>query len=263
MGRFSGGWRDLEKEYPFQITNVIASAIILLDTGTIVDSTDYNSPTGGIWGASPLVLHAAPRVRPIDTLYGEKTMYAEAMNMQIKTADLNAPPPLQNLIYLVGNEKDDFRYSMELAFTTGGNTLTTIEISILENLATTGDKNGCIEVIKFTNNNWMGLIPIILTIHDYQGEINLGIRTELTSGLHPSSILNLRCRVIPANFYENLFERLENTGMSINDITQPYFDIALNKLLKTEIENNEIKDTIFDLSSDYSIFEENILIRKK
>ena len=138
--KFPGGWLSLENSNPMQISDFISFAAIddgsTTTNGEIIMSSDYNNPSGGTWGASPISITSEPYVNAVDSANDvTQQIMADSMNMQTKMANLatSVAPPLQSLIYLYGNIPGQMRYMCYLPLDFGGSNYDLLQISVLEN----------------------------------------------------------------------------------------------------------------------------------
>lgn len=200
-----GGWLSLEGMNPIAITNFISVARLFNGTSTYVngeikDVTTYNTPTGS-WVDSPMSLTSEPTVSAVNvSLFANEAYRATAMNMQTKMANLSAsvPIPMRNLIYMYGNTNDDnLLYQMNIPMDFGAVTINSLQLSVLENSAGSGNEHGKIQVIDFgslslSGSNWV----LQLMFRGYFGPLNLGVRLE-TSAL-ASSIHDFKTMILNA-----------------------------------------------------------------
>lgn len=204
MANYPGGWLTLENSNPVPVTNSISLAQLFdgvtTTNGEVKHSTNYYAPTGGTWAATPITLNAEPTIAAVNvTLSINETVKASAINMQTKMANLTAPPPpLKNLLYLYGNPNDNqLNYYMKIPINLGASNYTSLQLSVMENAATSGDEHGRVEVIDFGTGPFTGVITLNVFFSGYFGAINLGLRLEST--VPQSSICELRCLVMPVN----------------------------------------------------------------
>jgi hypothetical protein len=212
MARFNQGWRGLIKKEPIPITEVLSYASIIgsvIRNGYVIDSPSFNTPLNGVWNTSPLSFNTVQSI-PINFLNNEDVTIVNAMNMQTQYMNQSlVSPPLRNLIFAYGNDPHDFKFSFDIFFNSTSGIINNLQISILENIATTGDKNGNIEVFEFGNAPFTsGPFTLKLILSGYYGSVNLGIRIDYDSSIPPhpplieSSILVLRMCILPNNFNE-------------------------------------------------------------
>jgi hypothetical protein len=196
MLKLHGGWNDLQKSMPGNISNIIESATIGATNATIQSSSDFNTPTG-TWVTSPITLNAVPTAVAINaTTNPDQAAKVAAMNAQTLMANLTAPPPLQNLVFLYGNQEGSLKYEMDIPLNFGANTYNSIQISLLDNAGTKGDEHGEIQVYDFGSGSWTGVNTLKLIFNGVIGEYKIGIRINDTS--NNTSIYNLRTIVLPS-----------------------------------------------------------------
>jgi hypothetical protein len=200
MRNYPGGWNSLQNSFPQNITDVVSVARSTFGTppdGQIVYDNLFNTPTGGTWAASPIVLSQEPDVQAINVTFNAiDGIEASAMNAQTKMANLSTsvPSQLQGLVYLytpVGQP----RFWNRLYLNLGGGTYNRMQISIFENSVTRGDAHGNIQAYDFGTGPFTGTGTIQLLLSSFTGQINLGIRLESTGG--DSSLFELRTIAIP------------------------------------------------------------------
>ncbi len=203
MAQFQGGWLDLESAKPQSISD--KTAFWAVDDGSNVDQgvvkrvTNYNSPTGGSWVATPISINAEPEVYAVNNAtFLNELMKADAMNQHTKMANLasDLAIPLQNLVYLYGNPDGMYNYQITMDLDFGGTGINLVQFSVMENAGTGGDQHGKIEVFEITpGTNYSGVNTLQLIFSGHFGPLNIGIRTENTSS--QSAIFELRSIIIP------------------------------------------------------------------
>jgi hypothetical protein len=203
MKKFPGGWHSLENSNPMPITDYILFASLSTGfAGNVQYSSDFISPTGGTWMASPISINAEPNVAAIaGTPFPSKAYIADMMNMQTKmwNNSNNIPSQLQNMIYAYGNSSGDPEYVMTIPLDLGGSTYDSFQISVFENVATQGDAHGNIQVIDFGPGPFTGIINLEVTFSERTGPLNIGIRLE--SSTNQSSIYELKTIILPTAGY--------------------------------------------------------------
>ncbi|MFC2131618.1 hypothetical protein ACFLSQ_09310 [Bacteroidota bacterium] len=196
---YPGGWNAIEISEPKPIKPIIAQATAddgSVNEGTIENSSTYFAPVGS-WSDSPLSLNLEPKVIAVNsgTFYDE--LYkADAMNGQTKMANLtDAPPPMENIIYVFGNKNGNLRYQMEIEISWSTVTFNDFELSVLENAATDGGALGVVQVYKFDKGSaFNSPITLRLMFDNFFGPVNLGIR--VIDSAPAESIMALRCIVL-------------------------------------------------------------------
>ncbi len=204
MATYPGGWLTLENSNPIPISNFITLASIFngaTTDGNIVMSSEFCNPTGGTWGATPITLNAEPTVAAVNSaLFVNEVIKSRAINAQTKMANLAAicPPPLQNMVYLYGNNDDNnLLYQVSVPLNLGAGSYDLFQLSVMENAATQGDEHGNVEVYDFGSATLTGLVTLNLFFSGFYGSVNLGIRLESLANV--SSIYELRTIVLPVN----------------------------------------------------------------
>lgn len=199
MSQLPGGWLDLSQSNPLPIANVIAYAMLGTTAGTIKNSTNFNVPTSAPWVTSPLSF-TSPSVVAVNAVTNpDEAMLAQAMNAQTQMANLTAAFPLTNLVYLYGNNPGELKYEMDIPVNLGVNNYDSVQISILENAATSGiDQSGKIQVIDFGSGPFTGALTLKLMLSGYYGEVHIGIRVNKIT-TNNSSIFDLRAIILPVN----------------------------------------------------------------
>ena len=200
MRNFPGGWNSLQNSFPQNISDIISVARATFGApvdGQIVYDNLFNTPTGGTWAASPIVLSQEPDVQAINVTFNSiDGIEAIAMNGQTKMANLSAsvPSQLRGLVYLytpVGQP----RFWNRLYFDLGASNYNRMQISIFENSVTRGDAHGNVQSYDFGTGPFTGIGTIQLLLSSFTGQINIGIRLESTGGA--SSLFELRTIAIP------------------------------------------------------------------
>lgn len=193
MFQIPGGWRTLRNSNPLKISDKIIYASFGGAPGDVVDSADYNSPTGGSWNASPITINAYPTFTAVNQTYTlDDVLIADSMNEQTQTGYSSAPPDLSNMVYMYGNP-NRMRFQNSLDLDLGGSTYNTVEISVFENCVTRGDAHGNVEVFRFTGS-FTGIQTLTMLIGNFFGPINIGIRLE--SSTNQSSIYELKSVIL-------------------------------------------------------------------
>lgn len=197
MSHLPGGWLDLSQSNPLPIANVIAYAMLGTTAGTIKNSTNFNIPTTPPWVTSPLSF-TSPSVVAVNAVTNpDEAMLAQAMNAQTQMVNLTAAPPISNLVYLYGNNPGELKYEMDIPLNFGVNNHDSVQISILENAATSGiDQSGKIQVIDFGSGPFTGALTLKLMLSGYYGEVHIGIRVNKIT-TNNSSIFDLRAIILP------------------------------------------------------------------
>ncbi len=217
---FNGGWLDLSESEPVSITEFVASANTSPSgSASVVNSSNFNIPTG-TWVTSPITLNAVPTAVAINaTTNPDQAAKVAAMNAQTLMANLNAPPPLKNLVYLYGNQEGSLKYEMDIPLNLGANTYNSIQVSLLDNAGTKGDEHGNIQVFDFGTGSWTGVNTLKLVFNGVIGEYKIGIRINDTS--NNTSIYYLRTVILST-------ERKTEQSSSINRTLNLNKDIISN-----------------------------------
>ncbi len=199
------GWLSLINSAPICICDFASVASIYQSpntaVGSLISNTDFNTPTGGSWIASPISINSEPTVVCLNVTSGENTMIvADSLNMKIQMANLNAPPPLQGLVFLIGNPPGRYDYQNIISLNFGASSYTYCEISLLENSVKPGSTYGNIPSIDFdrTKGPFTGIWDLNIMFTGYYGPLDLGIRLESTT--NQSSIFGLRTIIMPPDF---------------------------------------------------------------
>jgi len=211
--KFPGGWKDLKSATPIRITDFIAFAKLGGTAGVIMDSTDFNAPASGeAWAASPISIESSPSVVAVNaTTFKDEEMLANAMNAQTEMANLTAPPVLENLVFLFGNENGDLKYEMQIPLNFGLNNLNSVQISVTDNAGTSGDEHGNFQVYDFGSGPFNGSLTLSLVFSGYYGELFIGLRT-VNSANSDTAIYNLRAMILPTKISE--IQNPQNDGMT-------------------------------------------------
>ena len=196
MASYPGGWNTLQNSMPQSISDILSFAKYGATGGSIISSSVFNTPTGGVWQASPISISIGPIVVAVNGLvYPDQAQKAAAMNMQTKTYNANAPLPLKTLIFAYGNKNTKMDFQSDISLNLGGLNYNLLQLSILENAATKGDSHGTIQVVDFGAGPFTGIQTLSLNISGYFGPLNLGIRLESTPGAQ-SSMFDLRYMIL-------------------------------------------------------------------
>lgn len=199
MKNFPGGWNALENMNPSLITTYISTVKATFGAPVNADvlwSNNYNTPTGGTWGASPITINDEPTVVAVNGMHnGQELIYSQAMNSQTKMANLSSdvPSQLKGLVFLYNNPTSP-RFLSKLSLNLGGLNYNSIQISVMENSVTNGNEHGEIQVFNFGTGPFTGVGTFEFLFSGYTGQVNLGIRLESTTNV--SSIFELRCFLI-------------------------------------------------------------------
>lgn len=114
----------------------------------------------------------------------------------VKKSNLNAPPPFNNLLFLVGNS-DGYDYSNDISIDLGAGTYDNMEISVFGNSMTEGNSKGNVGVYSFGAGPFTGTGTLNLTLDSNTQFLNLGIRLESTT--NQSSIMNIPIVILGAD----------------------------------------------------------------
>ncbi|MCC7438783.1 MAG: hypothetical protein IT211_09860 [Armatimonadetes bacterium] len=176
-------WYDLAHIPPKSPFDLVAMASITGGFGTQIgiyaDSTQYSTPPAS-WLATPhLSLTAPPAVAALGTDQQQNVANAQQWGFEHKTANLSTllPPPLRDDIYLLGG----CEWANTIPLTLGGSTITSIELSFLDNATGRGDAQGTIPVIRWETGTYTGAISLIVTLKEC-GDFRIGIRTISNAG---------------------------------------------------------------------------------
>lgn len=199
MKNFPGGWNAFENMNPSLITTYISTVKTTFGmpvNADVVWSNNYNTPTGGTWGASPITINEEPTVMAVNGMHnGQELIYSQAMNSQTKMANLSTsiPSQLQGLVFLYNNPTTP-RFMSRLKLDLGASNYNSIQISVFENSVTNGNEHGLIQVFDFGTGPFTGIGIFEFLFSSFTGQVNLGIRLESTTAV--SSIFELRCFLI-------------------------------------------------------------------
>ncbi|MBM2813320.1 MAG: hypothetical protein HW421_82 [Ignavibacteria bacterium] len=197
MAYYPGGWNDLKNSEPDPITEVVTYAAITVGgtttNGIVKYTSDFITPIGGIWDTSPISITSEPYVDALDAaIYPHEAELASALNMQTKIYNPDVPSPMENLLFLYGNDEQPL-YRMNIPLSFGASTCNKLMISVFENAGTLGNNHGQIQVIDFGSGPFSGNLTLKLVFTGYYGSCNIGVFTEETDPHSASSILCLRC----------------------------------------------------------------------
>ena len=148
------GWLSLINSAPISICDFISVSNLTqganIAVGNVISNTDFNTPTGGTWVASPISINSAPSIICLNPNSGDNTiMVASSINMKVQMANLNAPPPLKGLVFLIGNPAGRYDYENQIPINLGASNYTYCEVSLLENSVKPGSTYGTIPSIDF------------------------------------------------------------------------------------------------------------------
>ncbi len=202
---FKYGWLSLINSTPACICDFISYSTLSqganIAKGTVISNTEFNTPTGGTWVSSPISINSEPTITCLNPNSGEATIIvADSINMKIQMANLNAPPPLKGLVFLIGNPPGRFDYMNQIPINLGALNYTYCLVSLLENSVKPGNAYGNIPAVDFdrTLGPFTGVQNLNLMFSGYYGPIDLGIRIESTTNL--SSIFGLKAIIMPPDY---------------------------------------------------------------
>lgn len=199
---FKYGWLSLINSAPINVSDFISLAYATMGgpqiNSSVIANTEFNTPTGGTWVASPISINSEPMVLCINPQSGEQTqIIADSDNMKIQMANLNAPPPLKSTVFLIGNPVGKYDYINLLPLNFGASNYSIFMISSLDNSVKPGSSYGNIPAIDFDRNQgpYTGIVNVNIMFTGYFGPVDLGIRLE--SSTNQSSMFDLRVYVLP------------------------------------------------------------------
>ena len=92
---------------------------------------------------------------------------------------------------------------MQIPINVGGNNLKSVQLSVTDNVGTSGDEHGNIQVFDFGVGPFIGAQTLTLVFSGFYGEIYLGLRTVRDSN-NDTAIFNLRSLILPVNNNNNI-----------------------------------------------------------
>ena len=122
-------------------------------------------------------------------------MLASAASMQTQMSNPSAPPSLNHLLFLYGNDADSYLFQSRVFLNLGALNYDLVQLSILANAATKGNQHGTVQVFDFGTGPYTGIVNLVLMFCGYYGPLNLGIRLESTTNL--SSLFDLDTIILP------------------------------------------------------------------
>ena len=196
MSKFSGGWQDLQNSDPIDVTDFVSYAQLNANLGTIMQSSAFFTPTGGTWVASPITYNIPPAISAVNGIqFPDQAMLASAASMQTQMSNPSAPPSLNHLLFLYGNDADSYLFQSRVFLNLGALNYDLVQLSILANAATKGNQHGTVQVFDFGTGPYTGIVSLTLMFCGYYGPLNLGIRLESTTNL--SSVFDLDTIILP------------------------------------------------------------------
>lgn len=195
MAKFNGGWNDLKVAEPIPVSFAMTYAKFDGVVGTVKNVTTFHNPTGGAWTATPISITSAPTIAANNGgVIISDSLKADLMNNEILTYNSSAPPPMNNVFFLIGNPEMGLFFKNSITVGLGAGTFNLVQISFMANSATSGDDSGKVEVFDFGSANHTGNVTLEMAFSGYFGECNLGIRLE--DNANHSSIYELRAYII-------------------------------------------------------------------
>lgn len=163
-------WYDLQKLCPTDPLELLANAEISGTAGSHYFSGNYIEGAGS-WADCTATISAKPVVSALETNNEQMVADADQWNFSHQTwlDSASLAIPLRKKIFLRGG----IQWVNLVEFSSGGDPITEIQLSFLDNAATRGDKQASVPVIRWTGLNLTD-IPLSLTFKMY-GEVVLGL----------------------------------------------------------------------------------------
>lgn len=198
MASFSLGWNSFKYRKPLSISNYVTYAKLGTVEAELKKVTDYHLPTNNTWYNSDVSINTTPIVNAVNSSSSPSdSLKAQIMNSQTLMYNPDMPQCMRQWLYLYGNPNSVIKFKNTIELDFGVNNYDKVQISILQNVLTEGDKNGEIEVFDFGNNSFTGVQTLDIIFNSYFGTINLGFRFENSS--NQSSMYNMQANIVSTN----------------------------------------------------------------
>ena len=165
-------WNDYQRMCPSDPRELIAYAVLDSIVGQFDYSTDFIEP--GTWSGSPLVISNKPVVSALET--DDQLKVAEANQWNFLNLTWNSSSalaiPARKFLFLRGTHEWDNRISIDFS----GTPITDVQLSLMMNAATRGDKQGTAPVIKWTDLNLTGERNLNVVLRQF-GTFSIGLWT--------------------------------------------------------------------------------------
>ena len=165
-------WTDYQRICPSDPRDLIAYAVLGSTVGKFDFSTDFIEP--GEWSATPLVFSNKPAVTSLESDNQLKVADANQWNFLNLTwnNDSALAIPARKFVFLRGvHEWDNCLY-----INFGGTPVTDVQLSLMMNAATRGDKQGTTPVIKWTGLNLTDEQTLNVVLRQF-GTFSIGVWT--------------------------------------------------------------------------------------
>lgn len=195
---FPLGYTGIENSNPTRISELISYISLQGGTTSLINSSDFNSPTGSTWANSPISINAEPSVQPTNLAFvSDQIIKASIMNQQTKMFGSNFPYPFNQRVYVYGNSQNRLDYQMQIPLNFGGSSYNLAQIGLFENALINNANSKLIEVYDMGSGPFTGLLNLTFILSTVTGVYNLGIRLESTTNV--SSIFWLQIVVLNPN----------------------------------------------------------------
>jgi hypothetical protein len=165
-------WIDYQRMCPSDPRELIAHATIDSVVGQYDNSADFIEP--GTWSASPLAISSKPVVSALESDNKLKMAEASQWNFLNLTWNdsLSLAIPARKFLFLRGGHEWENRISIDF----GGTPVTDVQLSLMMNTATRGDKQGTVPVITWTGQNLTSEKTLNVVLRQF-GTFSMGLWT--------------------------------------------------------------------------------------
>ncbi|MBE0645749.1 MAG: hypothetical protein IH600_16840 [Bacteroidetes bacterium] len=167
-----GNWTDYQRLCPSDPRDLVAYAVLDSNVGQFGFSTNFIEP--GAWTASPLAISNAPVVSALESDNQLKVADANQWNFLNQTWNGSSALaiPAGKFLFLRGINEWDNRLYIDF----GGTPVTDVQLSLMMNAATRGDKQGTVPVIAWTGLSLSGEKTLNVVLRQF-GTYSIGLWT--------------------------------------------------------------------------------------
>ncbi|MBE0643824.1 MAG: hypothetical protein IH600_07065 [Bacteroidetes bacterium] len=165
-------WIDYQRMCPSDPRDLIAYAVLDSNVGQFAFSSDIIEP--GAWTDSPLAISNDPIVSALESNNQLKVADADQWNFLNQTWNGSSALaiPARKFLFLRGVNEWDNRIYIDF----GGTPVTEVQLSLMMNVATRGDKQGTVPVIKWTGLELTGERTLNVVLRQF-GSFSIGVWT--------------------------------------------------------------------------------------
>jgi hypothetical protein len=165
-------WYDLQNMYPVDPLQIIENAILDSNEGSFEFSTNFIEP--GAWATTPLSISNEPTVTALGTDNQQKNADANMWMFNHKRWNSSSALaiPLKRIIFLRGIHEWTNRIYIDF----GSTPVTDVQLSLVMNAASRGDRQGTTPVIEWTGLGLMEEHTLNIVFREF-GVFDVGLWT--------------------------------------------------------------------------------------